>query len=119
MIAAGAAILLASVLVALHGVSFGHFIISLVLLGIGWNFTFTGGTLLITTVHSPAERAKVQGTNDFLLFTGLAVSSLMAGSVYHYFGWVWINYAMLPVILVILFSALWLRLVRRREQVVA
>ena len=119
VIAAGAAILLASVLVALHGVSFSHFIISLVLLGIGWNFTFTGGTLLITEVHSPAERAKVQGTNDFLLFTGLAVSSLMAGSVYHYFGWVWINYAMLPVILVILFSALWLRLVRRREQVVA
>ena len=112
-------VLLASVMVALHGVSFGHFLLSLVLLGIGWNFTFTGGTILVTEVHSPAERAKVQGTNDFLLFTGLAVLSLMAGSVYHNFGWAWINYAMLPVILVILFSALWLRSVRRREQSVA
>lgn len=119
IIATGAAILLSSVLVALNGVSFAHFLTALILLGIGWNFTFTGGTILITEVHSPAERAKVQGTNDFLLFTGLAVSSLMAGSVYHYFGWAWVNYAMLPVILVILLSALWLRSVRRREQALA
>ena len=116
IIATGAAILLASVLVALHGLSFTHFLVSLILLGVGWNFTFTGGTLLIMEVHSPAERAKVQGTNDFLLFTGLAISSLMAGSVYHYLGWAWVNYAMLPAILVILFSALWLRSLRRKEQ---
>ena len=90
--------------------------VALILLGVGWNFTFTGATLLITEVHSPAERAKVQGTNDFILFTGLALSSLMAGGISHHFGWNWINYAMLPVILVILFSALWLRSVRRREQ---
>ena len=119
IIATGAAILLSSVLVALHGLSFSHFLVSLVLLGVGWNFTFTGATLLVTEVHTPAERAKVQGMNDFLLFTGLAVSSLMAGSVYHHFGWDWVNYAMLPVILVILFSALWLRAVRRREQAAA
>mgnify|MGYP002831694435 FL=1 len=116
IIATGAAILLASVLVALHGLTLTHFLISLILLGVGWNFTFTGGTLLVTEVHSPAERAKVQGTNDFLLFTGLAISSLMAGSVYHYLGWAWVNYAMLPAILVILFSALWLRSLRRKEQ---
>ena len=99
IIATGATILLVSVLVALHGLSFNHFLVSLILLGVGWNFTFTGGTLLITEVHSPAERAKVQGTNDFLLFTGLAISSLMAGSVYHYLGWAWVNYAMLPACL--------------------
>ena len=119
IIATGAAILLSSILVALNGLTLTHFLTSLILLGIGWNFTFTGGTILITEVHSPAERAKVQGMNDFLLFTGLAVSSLMAGSVYHYFGWAWVNYAMLPVILVILLSALWLRSVRRREQALA
>ena len=118
IIATGAAILLASVLVALHGLTLTHFLISLILLGVGWNFTFTGGTLLVTEVHSPAERAKVQGTNDFLLFTGLAISSLMAGSVYHYLGWAWVNYAMLPAILVILFSALWLRSLRRKEQAI-
>lgn len=119
IIATGAAILLSSILVALNGVSLTHFLVALILLGVGWNFTFTGGTILITEVHSPAERAKVQGTNDFLLFTGLAISSLMAGSVYHYFGWAWVNYTMLPVTLAILLSALWLRSVRRREQALA
>lgn len=119
IIATGAAILLASVVVALSGLSFAHFMAALVLLGIGWNFTFTGATILVTEVHTPAERAKVQGTNDFLLFTGLACSSLMAGTVYHYFGWDWVNLAMLPVILTILLSALWLRSVRRREQAAA
>lgn len=119
IIATGAFILLCSVLVALNGITFAHFMTALILLGVGWNFTFTGGTILVTEVHSPAERAKVQGTNDFLLFTGLACSSLMAGSVYHFFGWAWVNYAMLPVILVILLSALWLRSVRRKEQAAA
>jgi len=119
IIITGAAILLSSVLVALHGVTLHHFLASLALLGVGWNFTFTGGTILITEVHSPAERAKVQGTNDFLIFTGLAISSLMAGSVYHFFGWDWVNYAMLPVILTILPTALWLRSVRRKEQALA
>ncbi|PIW29731.1 MAG: MFS transporter [Rhodospirillales bacterium CG15_BIG_FIL_POST_REV_8_21_14_020_66_15] len=118
-IAAGAAILLCSVLVALSGTSFAHFLTALILLGVGWNFTFTGGTILVTEVHTPAERAKVQGANDFLLFTGLAISSLLAGSVYHHLGWEWVNYAMLPVILVILLSALWLRVVRRRERALA
>lgn len=119
VIATGSAFLLASVVVALNGVTLYHFVAALVLLGIGWNFTFTGGTILVTEVHSVAERAKVQGTNDFLIFTGLAISSLMAGSVYHYFGWNWVNYATLPVILTILLSALWLRSVRRKEQATA
>lgn len=119
IIATGAAILLMSVLIALNGVTFAHFLAALALLGVGWNFTFTGGTILITEVHTPAERAKVQGTNDFLIFTGLAISSLMAGSVYHFFGWDWVNYAMMPIILTILLSALWLRSIRRKEQAAA
>lgn len=119
IIATGAAILIASVLVALNGLTFNHFLAALALLGVGWNFTFTGGTILITEVHTSAERAKVQGTNDFLIFTGLAISSLMAGSVYHFLGWDWINYAMLPIILTILLSALWLRSIRRQEQAAA
>ena len=116
IIATGAAILLISVIVALNGLTFNHFLVALAFLGVGWNFTFTGGTILITEVHTPAERAKVQGINDFLIFTGLAISSLMAGSVYHFLGWNWVNYAMLPIILVILLLALWLRSIRRKEQ---
>jgi MFS family permease len=116
IIATGAAILLISVIIALNGLTFNHFLAALTLLGIGWNLTFTGGTILITEVHTSAERAKVQGTNDFLIFTGLAISSILGGSIYHFLGWNWVNYAMLPIILTILLSALWLRSVRSKEQ---
>lgn len=116
IIVAGAALLLLSIIVALAGNSFAHFFIALFFIGIGWNFTFTGGTLLVTEVHSPAERAKVQGMNDFILFTGLALSSLFSGVIYHFLGWMWVGLATLPMILAVLLSALWLRSIRKKEQ---
>ncbi len=112
----GSALLLSSVLVALSGDSFVHFLAALFLLGVGWNFTFTGGTVLVTEVHSPSERAKVQGMNDFILFTGLAISSLSSGIIYHFMGWMWVNLATLPMIISVLISAVWLRSIRRKEQ---
>ena len=114
IIVTGSALLLVSVIVALSGDSFAHFFVALFLLGVGWNFAFTGGTVLLTEVHTPSERAKVQGMNDFILFTGLALSSLSAGMIYFFFGWMWVNLATAPLILAILVPAIWLRSVRRK-----
>ncbi len=119
IIVLGGALLLVSVAIALSGESFVHFFIALSLLGIGWNFTFTGGTVLLTEVHTPSERAKVQGMNDFILFSGLAISSLSAGMIFHYFGWMWVNLATAPLILTVLLTAIWLRSVRKKEQAAA
>jgi predicted MFS family arabinose efflux permease len=116
IIVVGSFLLLISVCVALSGDSLTHFFITLFCIGVGWNFTFTGGTLLITEVHSPSERAKVQGVNDFILFTGLALSSLFAGVIYHFMGWMWVNLATTPMIIAVLLSAIWLRTIRRKEQ---
>jgi len=113
----GSILLLVSACIALIGDSYTHFFASLFFVGVGWNFAFTGGTLLITEVHTPSERAKVQGVNDFILFAGLALSSLFAGVIYHFMGWVWINLATLPMILTILLSAIWLHSVKRKKQV--
>ena len=104
---------------AISGESFTHFLLALFLLGVGWNFTFTGGTLLVTEVHTPSERAKVQGMNDFILFTGLAMTSLLAGVIFHFFGWLWVNLVTVPFILIVLLSAIWLRSIRRKQQVAA
>jgi len=112
----GSVLLLCSVVVALAGNSFSHFLAALFLLGVGWNFTFTGGTVLVTEVHTPSERAKVQGMNDFILFTGLAISSLSAGVIYYFMGWLWVNLATMPMILAVLLSAVWLRSIRRKQQ---
>ena len=115
----GSALLLVSVAVALSGESFGHFLAGLFLLGVGWNFAFTGGTVLLTEVHTASERAKVQGLNDFILFSGLAISSLSAGMIFHYFGWMWVNLATAPLILAVLLPAIWLRAIRKKEQAAA
>ena len=119
IIVLGSALLLGSVIVALSGDSFVHFFIALFLLGLGWNFAFTGGTVLLTEVHTPSERAKVQGMNDFILFSGLAISALSAGMIFHFFGWMWVNLATAPLILAVLLPAIWLRSVRRKEQAAA
>lgn len=116
VIVLGSALLLGSVIVALAGDSFAHFFAALFLLGVGWNFAFTGGTVLLTEVHTPSERAKVQGMNDFILFSGLAISSLSAGMVFHFFGWMWVNLATVPLILAVLLPAIWLRAIRKKEQ---
>jgi MFS family permease len=116
IIVVGSILLLISVCIALSGDSFIHFFITLFCVGVGWNFTFTGGTLLVTEVHSPSEQAKVQGINDFILFTGLALSSLFAGVIYHFMGWIWVNLATMPMIIAVLCSAIWLRSIRQKER---
>ena len=108
IITTGALLQVVAVAVALFGTSVPHFWVSLFLLGIGWNFAFTGGTTLLTRVHTASERAKVQGTNDLIVFTGMAMSSLFSGTLYHFMGWQWVNYAALPMISIVLIAVIWL-----------
>ena len=66
--AVGMVLLAASGVVALGGLGLSHFWGSLALLGIGWNFSFIGATAMVTDCHTPAERSKAQGMNDFFVF---------------------------------------------------
>jgi hypothetical protein len=70
VIVTGAVLLAAQMIVALSGLSFAHFLTSLILLGVGWNFLFIGGTTLLTRAYRPAERAKAQATHYFVNFRG-------------------------------------------------
>jgi hypothetical protein len=72
------------------------------LLGLGWNFGFIGATALVTDVHAPCERAKVQALNDFLVFGTVAAASFGAGRLLDSAGWETINALMLPMIAVVL-----------------
>lgn len=114
VITAGGILLLLAVAVALAGTSLWHFWIAMCVLGIGWNFSFTGGTTLLAESHTPSERAKVQGTNDFIVFTFMAMSSMFSGTLYYLMGWTWVNYAALPLIVVMMALLAWLAVVRRR-----
>jgi MFS family permease len=110
VIMAGALLILACVGINLSGTEFGHYVTSLVLLGVGWNFMFIGATTLLTTTHDAAEKAKVQGLNEFVIFTAVALASLASGAVQHELGWMFVNLVVAPLVLASLAAVLWLRL---------
>ena len=93
--------------VALSGLEIGHFWIGLILLGVGWNFGFIAATAMVTECHTPAERTRAQGANDFIIFGTVAGASFFAGSLLHSSGWEMINWAIFPVITVMLAAILW------------
>jgi len=113
VMAAGAAILLAGVLVALAGISAWHFRISLALNGVGWNFVFVGATMLVTTCYRPSERGRAQALNDFLIFSTTATASFLAGFLQDRLGWVVLNLAGLVLVAVAFVAVVWLWLQRR------
>src|SRR5690554_1875218 len=83
---AGAGALLLSSATAASGESFAHFWVALVLLGIGWNFLFVGGSVMLAGTHSESERGKVQGINDLIVLSLVAIGSLLAGTLFHLWG---------------------------------
>ncbi|HEY0664430.1 MAG TPA: MFS transporter, partial [Thiobacillaceae bacterium] len=93
---AGFLLLLGHVLVASSGVEFLNFLSALVLLGVGWNFAFIGGTALLTQAYRPAEQLKVQAVNEFAVFGLVALATLSAGWLYDRFGWATLNLAVVP-----------------------
>ena len=103
----GFVLLLGHVAIALLGIEFLHFLSGLILLGIGWNFTFIGGTALLTQSLRPAEQLKVQAINEFAVFGVVALASLAAGWLYDRFGWTALNLAVIPLLIVaLLFTVL-------------
>ncbi len=113
VMAAGAAILFAGILVALAGIDAWNFRISLALNGIGWNFLFVGATMLVTTCYRPSERGRAQALNDFLIFSTTAIASFLAGFLQDRMGWVVLNLAGLVLVMVAFLAVVWLWLQRR------
>jgi MFS family permease len=104
MICVGIGLLATEVAVAVSGIRFVHFIASLVLLGVGWNFLFIGGTTLLTRSYRPEERAKAQATHDFITFGAASLASLLAGSVHEAWGWRTVNLAAVPLLFIALLA---------------
>lgn len=102
VVLSGCVLLLISAGINLLGQSYPHFFTSLILLGIGWNFTFIGATQLVTLAYRPSEKAKVQGMNDLLVFTTAAIASLFAGQTVETIGWLWVNLISLPLVLLVM-----------------
>lgn len=111
----GALLILIAAAAAWSGNAFMNFWTALVLLGVGWNFLFVGGSVLLTETYRPAEMNKVQGINDFLVSGTVAFTALSSGAVFVAFGWEsLIAIVLVPLVLVFL-SILWAGQVSARE----
>jgi MFS family permease len=100
IVGVGLALLAACAVVALLGIDVLHFWAALILVGLGWNFGFIGATTMLTETYRPEERSKVQGFNDFVLLSFVAVASFSSGHLYATVGWAVINVVVFPIVAV-------------------
>ena len=77
---------------------------------------YTGGTTLLTEAYRPAEKARTQGANDFIVFATMGVSSLASGALVSAAGWETMNRAMLPLLAMIAASVIWFALRRAARE---
>ena len=115
IIAAGGLIEVGCAIVNLAGMGFGNFLLANLLVGLGWNFAFVGGSTLLTTTYTPAERAKVQASHDFAVYATTATAAVLSGVLQAKAGWVVLNLAALPLMATVVGAALWLMAVQRRS----
>ena len=116
IISTGMTLFLLAVFIAFQGINIWNFYVSLILIGIGWNFGFIGSTSLLTKNHYPSERGRVQGINDFFVFGFVALSSITSGWLMNcstkssQLGWEIINLTATPLLIFALISiiCLWI-----------
>ena len=110
----GLALNLGCIAVALSGVELHHFLVALCLLGVGWNFLFTGSTTLSLTAYTAEERDRAQGALNFCVFATLALTSVASGVLVTTQGWQLLNYGSLMPVGLPGAALLWLAQTRRR-----
>ena len=114
IMAVGVALNLGCIAVALSGVELHQFLIALFLLGVGWNFLFTGSTTLSLQTYTPQEKDRAQGALNFFVFATLALTSFASGVLVTTQGWSLLNYGSLLPVLLTGAALLWLALVQRK-----
>jgi MFS family permease len=105
---------LACIAVALSGVDLHQFLVALFLLGVGWNFLFTGSTTLSLSTWRPEEKDKAQAALNFFVMATLAVTSFASGVLVTTQGWALLNWGSLLPVAIMAAALAWLAVVRRR-----
>jgi MFS family permease len=117
MMATGLLAYLGCIVLAANGVSFHHYLAALLLLGVGWNFLFVGGTTLLPRGYTDAERFRVQGLNDIFVFGSQATAALSAGVILSWLGWS--SLVMIAVPFLVIHGALMVFWLARKEACVS
>ena len=109
VMAVGVALNLACIAVALTGVELHQFAIALFLLGVGWNFLFTGSTTLSLDAYEPEEKDRAQAAINFCVFAVMALTSFASGALITTQGWSLLNVGSLVPVLLTAAALAWLR----------
>ena len=119
IMAVGVALNLVCIAIALVGVQLHNFLVALFLLGVGWNFLFTGSTTLSLSAYTPEERDRAQGALNFFVFATLALSSLSSGVLVTTQGWQILNWGSVLPVGVAAAALAWLALKQRQARAAA
>ncbi len=99
LVAAGvAASAVGCVLTACVEQTLGAYVLELGLSGIGWNFIFNGGTLLLANTYPPSGKTRAQGLNSLFVYGANLLASFAAGALMAAYGWQTVNLASLPLL---------------------
>jgi MFS family permease len=110
---------LGCVAIALSGVDLHQFLVALFLLGVGWNFLFTGSTTLSLSTYGPQEKDKAQGALNFFVMATLALTSFASGVLVTGRGWAWLNWGALVPVALVAAALVWLALRQRQAPAAA
>ncbi|KQW39003.1 MFS transporter [Rhizobacter sp. Root404] len=116
VMAAGVALNVLCIAIALAGVDLMHFTVALLTLGVGWNFLFIGGTTLFTQAYRPEEKTTAQAAMDTLIFTTMTLTSFSSGALVTTSGWTLLNLGSIVPVAIAGLAIAWLALQRRGAQ---
>ena len=106
----GVVMMFAGIAIGVSGHNLGNYLMALISIGIGWNFLFVSGTVMLTSSYYPSERFKAQGANDFVVSTLQALAILLSGTVLYKANWELLNILCLPFLALALVVVLATRL---------
>jgi MFS family permease len=111
----GTALMFLALCIATAGIDFINFWAGLLLIGVGWNFMFVGGSTLLTSAYTAEERAKVQAANDFIVFSLTALAAFSSGVLLTNVGWNGVNAGVAPAMAAALVAVIWMMLAQQRD----
>ena len=93
-----------TIILSLFEQTFANYMVALIFLGLGWNFLFISGTSLVVLTYKEEEKFRVQGINDLIVFSTMALASLSAGILLNLTSWKTMNLICIPFLILIIFS---------------
>jgi MFS family permease len=95
----GVVFYLVTITLSLLEQTFTNYFVSLVFLGLGWNFLFISGTSLVVLTYNEEEKFRAQGMNDLIVYSAMATASLSAGILLSFTGWKMMNFFCVPFLI--------------------